>query len=215
MNADAQSSKKIRLMIVEDHILMRMGLVSATQIVPDMVVVAEVDDGSKVVENFRKHKPDVVLLDLRLPGMDGVQVIRALRKESADVRIVVLSSYASGVDINQAIHYGASGYVLKSMSLKQVLEAVRVVHLGGQYIPGEIASRLNQHLSVHLSAREVEVLQLIAKGRSNKEIGSELGIVEGTVRAHITNIFSKLKAVDRAQAITIAIKHGILQLEQG
>jgi DNA-binding NarL/FixJ family response regulator len=213
MNMEAQSLKKIRLMLVEDHILMRMGLVTATQVVPDMVVVAEVTNGSAVLAGFRKHKPDVVLLDLRLPGIDGIQVIRALRKESADVRIVVLSSYASGDDVSQAIHYGASGYVLKSMSLKQVLEAVRVVHLGGQYIPPEIASRLNQHLSVHMSVREIEVLRLIAKGRSNKEIASELGIVEGTVKAHLTNIFGKLKAADRAQAISIAIKHGLLQLE--
>ena len=200
-------------MLVEDHILMRMGLVSATQVVPDMEVVAEVTNGAEVLGKFRKHKPDVVLLDLRLPGMDGIQVIRALRKESANVRIVVLSSYASGDDVSQAIHYGASGYVLKSMSLKQVLEAVRVVHLGGQYIPPEIANRLNQHLDVHMSVREVEVLRLIAKGRSNKEIASELGIAEGTVKAHLTNIFGKLKAVDRAQAITIAIKHGIIQVE--
>jgi DNA-binding NarL/FixJ family response regulator len=213
MKSEAQSPGKIRLMLVEDHILMRMGLVSATQVVPDMEVVAEVTNGSEVVAKFKKHKPHVILLDLRLPGIDGIQVIRALRKESAEVRIVVLSSYASGDDVSQAIHYGASGYVLKSMSLKQVMEAVRVVHLGGQYIPPEIANRLNQHLSVHMSVREIEVLRLIAKGRSNKEIASELGIVEGTVKAHITNIFSKLKAVDRAQAITIAMKHGFLQLE--
>lgn len=213
MKTETPSTKKIRLMLVEDHILMRMGLVSATQIVPDMTVVAEVDDGSKVVESFRKHRPNVVLLDLRLPGMDGIQVIKALRKESADVRIVVLSSYASGDDVSQALQYGASGYVLKSMSLKQVLEAVRVVHLGGQYVPPEIANRANQRLDKHMSAREVEVLRLIAKGRSNKEIASELGIVEGTVKAHITNIFGKLKAVDRAQAITIAMKNGILQLD--
>jgi len=205
MDTGTQTTDKIRLLLVEDHILMRMGLMSATQIVPDMVVVAEVNNGNEVLEAFRKHKPDVVLLDLRLPGMDGIQVIRALRKESPEARIVVLSSYAGGDDINQAIQYGASAYVLKSMSLKQVLEAVRVVHFGGQYIPPEIRNRLKQHLNVHLSAREVEVLQLIAKGRSNKEIASELGIVEGTVKAHITNIFSKLKAVDRAQAITIAI----------
>ena len=200
-------------MLVEDHILMRMGLITATQVVPDMEVVAEVNNGDEVLESFRKAKPDVVLVDLRLPGMDGIQVIRALRKESAEIRIVVLSSYATGEDINQAMHYGASGYVLKSMSIKEVLEAVRVVHLGGQYIPREIASRLNQHLNVQLSTREIEVLQLIAKGRSNKEIASELGIVEGTVKAHITNIFAKLSAVDRAQAVSIAIKNGILHLE--
>ena len=213
MNAATQTAKKIRLMLVEDHILMRMGLVSATRIEPDMVVVAEVEDGGKVVENFRKHKPDVVLLDLRLPGMDGIQVIKALRQESPDARIVVLSSYGGGDDVTQAIQSGASGYVLKNMPLQQVLEAVRVVHLGGQYIPREIASRMSQRMHSDMSPREIEVLRLIAQGRSNKEIAAKLGIVEGTVKAHVTNIFGKLGAVDRTQAITIAMKRQILQLE--
>lgn len=213
MNAGTQTKKKIRLMLVEDHILMRMGLVSATRIEPDMEVVAEVEDGSKVVESFRKHKPDVVLLDLRLPGMDGIQVIKALRQESPDARIVVLSSYGGGDDVTQAIQCGASGYVLKNMPLQQVIEAVRVVHLGGQYITREIASRMSQRLHSDMSAREIEVLRLIAQGRSNKEIAAKLGIVEGTVKAHVTNIFGKLGAVDRTQAITIAMKRQILQLE--
>lgn len=192
---------------------MRMGLVSATRIEPDMVVVAEVDDGRKVVETFSKHKPDVVLLDLRLPGMDGIQVIKALREESPDVRVVILSSYGGGDDVTRAIQAGASGYVLKSMPLQQVLEAVRVVHLGGQYIPREIASRLSQRIHSNISPREIEVLRLIAQGKSNKEIGAALGIVEGTVKTHVTNIFGKLDAVDRTQAITIAMKRQILQLE--
>lgn len=206
-------TKKIRIMLVEDHILMRMGLVSATRIEADMVVVAEVEDGKKVLENFRKHKPDVVLLDLRLPGMDGIQVIKALRQESPNARIVVLSSYGGGDDVTQAIQSGASGYVLKNMPLQQVIEAVRVVHLGGQYIPREIASRMSQRLHSDMSSREIEVLRLIAQGRSNKEIAAALGIVEGTVKAHVTNIFAKLGAVDRTQAITIAMKRQILQLE--
>jgi DNA-binding NarL/FixJ family response regulator len=213
MKAETQSTKQIRLMLVEDHILMRMGLVSATRIEPDMVVVAEVDDGFKVLESFRKHKPDLILLDLRLPGMDGIQVIKALRQEAPEVRIIVLSSYGGGDDVTRAIQAGASGYLLKSMPLQQVLEAVRVVHLGGQYIPREIASRMSQRLHSDMSAREIEVLRLIAQGRSNKEIASELGIVEGTVKAHVTNIFAKLGAADRTQAITIAMKRQILQLE--
>jgi DNA-binding NarL/FixJ family response regulator len=200
-------------MLVEDHILMRMGLVSATQIEPDMAVVAEVDDGRQAVENFRRHKPDVILLDLRLPGMDGIQVIKALRQESPEVRIVVLSSYGGGDDVTRAIQMGASGYVLKSMPLQQVLEAIRVVHLGGQYIPREIASRMSQRLHSEMSARELEVLRLIAQGRSNKEIATELKIVEGTVKAHLTNIFAKLGVVDRTQAITVAMKRQIIQLE--
>ena len=200
-------------MLVEDHILMRMGLISATRVEPDMIVVAEVDDGRKAVEGFRRHKPDVVLVDLRLPGMDGIQVTKVLREEAPDVRIVILSSYGGGDDVTRAIQAGASGYVLKNMPLQQVLEAVRVVHLGGQYIPREIASRMSQRIHSEMSPREIEVLRLIAQGRSNKEIASELGIVEGTVKAHLTNIFGKLGAADRTQAITIAMKRQILQLD--
>lgn len=213
MKSQADTVKKIRLMLVEDHILMRMGLVSATQIEPDMVVVAEVEDGRQVLEEFRKHRPDVVLLDLRLPGTDGIQVIRTLRQDFPGAKIVVLSSYGGGDDVTRAIQSGASGYVLKSMPLNQVLEAVRTVHEGGQYVPREIASRISQRIHSEMSAREIEVLRLIAQGRSNKEIASELGIAEGTVKAHVTNIFLKLGAADRTQAITIAVKRQILQLE--
>lgn len=213
MTAESRNETKIRILLVEDHILMRMGLVSATRDEPDMVVVAEVDDGRKVLESFRQHRPDVVLLDLRLPGMDGVQVIKALRQEAPDARIVVLSSYGGGDDVTRAIQSGASGYVLKSMSLQHVLEAVRAVHLGGQYIPREIAGRIGHRIQSDMSARELEVLHLIAQGRSNKEIAAQLGIVEGTVKAHVTNIFGKLGATDRTQAITIAVKRQILQLE--
>lgn len=212
-NAETHADKKIRLMLVEDHILMRMGLVSATRIEPDMEVVAEVENGSKVLESFREHQPDVVLLDLRLPGMDGIQVIKALREEASDVRIVVLTSYGGGDDVTQAIQSGASGYVLKSMPLEQVLQAVRVVAMGGQYVPKEIAGRVSQRVQSGMSEREVEVLRLIARGRSNKEIAAELNIVEGTVKAHLTNIFAKLGAADRTQAITIAMKRQIIQLE--
>jgi DNA-binding NarL/FixJ family response regulator len=213
MNADTHPAEKIRIMLVEDHILMRMGLISATSIEPDMVVVAEIDDGSKAIENFRLYKPDVILLDLRLPGMDGIQVIKALREESATVQIVVLTSYGGGDDVTRAIQSGASGYVLKSMPVEQVLEAIRVVSSGGQYIPREIAGRISQCMHSGMSVREIEVLRLIGRGRSNKEIASELRIAESTVKAHLTNIFEKLGAADRTQAILIAVKRRIIQLE--
>src|SRR5262245_57392784 len=213
MKTDNSAPKKIRLMLVDDHIIMRMGLISATRIEPDMVVVAEVANGRRVLESYRKHKPDVVLLDLRLPGMDGIEVIKELRKESPDVRIVVLSSYGGGDDVTRAIQCGASGYVLKNMALQQVLDAVRVVHLGGQYIPPEIASRMSKRIDSDVSPREIEVLRSIAQGRSNKEIAAQLGITEATVKTHVTNIFGKLGAADRTQAITIAMKRHILQLE--
>lgn len=213
MTNKPKSETKIRIMLVEDHILMRMGLVSATRIEPDMVVVAEAEDGRQALEHFRKCKPDVTIVDLRLPGMDGIEVIKALRQESSDAKILVLTSYGGGDDVSRAIQNGASGYVMKSMPLERVLEAVRAVQAGGQYIPPEIAGRMSQRIHSELSTRELEVLRHISKGRSNKEIASAMGIVEGTVKAHVTNIFSKLGAVDRTQAVTIAMKRQILQLE--
>jgi len=213
MSVKSKVEQRIRLMLVEDHILMRMGLVSATRNEADMVVVAEAEDGRQALECFRKHRPDVSIVDLRLPGTDGIELIKALRRESADARILVLTSYSGGDDISRAIQAGAAGYVMKTMPLQRVLDAVRVVHVGGQYIPLEIAGRMAQRIQSELSPRELDVLRLIARGRTNKEIGSVLGIVEGTVKAHVTNIFAKLGAVDRTQAITIAVKRQILQLE--
>lgn len=200
-------------MLVEDHMLMRMGLVSATRIEPDMVVVAEAEDGRQALEYFHKHKPDVTIVDLRLPGMDGIELIKVLQKESPGAKTLVLTSYSGGDDVSRAIQSGASGYVTKNMPLQRVLEAVRAVYAGGQYIPSEIAGRLSERIHSELSTRELEVLRLISKGRSNKEIASVLGIVEGTVKAHVTNIFNKIGAEDRTQAITIAMKRQILQLE--
>jgi DNA-binding NarL/FixJ family response regulator len=212
-NNPSGTAKKIRIMLVEDHILMRVGLVSTTEGEPDMEIVAEVEDGRKALESFRVHRPDVVLLDLRLPGMDGVEVIRALRQESPDARIVVLTSYGGGDDVTRAIQSGASGYVLKSMPLQKVLEAIRMVQAGSQYIPKEIADRVTHRIRSDMSEREIEILRLIAQGRSNKEIASQLGLVEGTVKNHLTHIFGKLGAADRTQAITIAMKRQILQIE--
>jgi DNA-binding NarL/FixJ family response regulator len=213
MTLKSKLEKKIRIMLVEDHMLMRMGLVSATRIEPDMVVVAEAEDGRQALEYFHKHKPDVTIVDLRLPGMDGIELIKVLQKESPGAKTLVLTSYSGGDDVSRAIQSGASGYVTKNMPLQRVLEAVRAVYAGGQYIPSEIAGRLSERIHSELSTRELEVLRLISKGRSNKEIASALGIVEGTVKAHVTNIFNKIGAEDRTQAITIAMKRQILQLE--
>jgi DNA-binding NarL/FixJ family response regulator len=213
MTLKSKLEKKIRIMLVEDHMLMRMGLVSATRIEPDMVVVAEAEDGRQALEYFHKHKPDVTIVDLRLPGMDGIELIKVLQKESPGAKTLVLTSYSGGDDVSRAIQSGASGYVTKNMPLQRVLEAVRAVYAGGQYIPSEIAGRLSERIHSELSTRELEVLRLISKGRSNKEIASVLGIVEGTVKAHVTNIFNKIGAEDRTQAITIAMKRQILQLE--
>lgn len=193
--------------------LIRMGLVTASKVERDIAVVAEVEDGEAALENFRKHRPDVVIMDLRMPGMDGIETIKSLRQEFAGAKILVLSTYGSEEDIYRAVQAGASGYLLKDMPLKRIVEAIRTIHSGLSYFPEEISSRIANRLNRPvLTAREVDVLQMVAKGKSNREIGDELGIVEGTVKAHITNIFAKLHAVDRTQAVTNAIKQGVLQI---
>lgn len=207
------SARKIRIMLVEDHVLVRMGLVTAANTEPDIEVVAEVEDGKQVLEVFRRQIVDVVVLDLRLPGIDGIEIIKALQRDCGRVRILVLSSYGGGDDISRAMQEGASGYIVKGMGLEHLLEGIRTIHAGGQYLPREIANRMKERINSELSDRELEVLSFIAKGKSNKEIATHLGIVEGTVKAHIANIFAKLGAVDRAQAMAIALKRQILQLE--
>jgi DNA-binding NarL/FixJ family response regulator len=209
-----KAKTKIRILVVEDHILIRMGLVTASQVEPDIAVVAEAEDGEEAIAGFRKHRPDVVIMDLRLPGMSGIETMLALHREFGPVPVLVLTTYGADEDIYRAIQAGASGYVLKDMPLKRVVEAIRAVHAGQQYFPPEIAGRLAERLKQSiLTPREMNVLQMIAEGRSNKEIGSALGIVEGTVKIHVTNLINKLGAVDRTQAVTTAIKRGILELK--
>lgn len=213
MPTQTDRETKIRLMLVEDHMLMRMGLVAAVQAEPDMAVIAEAEDGAEALEGFRQHKPDVTIVDLRLAGDDGAEVIKLIRSEFADARMLVLSSYGGGDEVSRAVQNGASGYVLKSMPVAEVLEGVRAIHAGGRYFPREIAVRMSECVYSQLSTREVEVLRSISQGKSNKEIASALGIAEGTVKIHVKHILSKLGAMDRAQAITIAMKRQILQLE--
>jgi DNA-binding NarL/FixJ family response regulator len=209
-----KAKKKIRIMLVEDHILIRMGLVTASQLEPDIELVAEVEEGEEAVECYRKHQPDVVIMDLRLPGMDGIQTINALRQEFGTVLVLVLSTYAADDDVYRAIQAGASGYLLKDMPLKILVEAIRSVHAGHNYFPPGISERMAERLRQAVPTdRELIVLQKIAKGMSNKEIGNELGITEGTVKAHVTNILNKLHAADRTQAVTTAIKRGIIHIE--
>ncbi len=209
-----RAKKKIRIMLVEDHILIRMGLVTASQLEPDIELVAEVEVGEEAVECYRTHRPDVVIMDLRLPGMDGIQTMSALRQEFGAVVVLVLSTYAADDDVYRAIQAGASGYLLKDMPLKILVEAIRSVHAGHKYFPPDISARLAERLNQAVPTdRELLVLQKIAKGMSNKEIGNELGITEGTVKAHVTNILSKLHAADRTQAVTTAIRRGIIHID--
>ncbi|ACB76649.1 response regulator [Opitutus terrae] len=206
-------SDKIRILLVDDHMVMRMGLVTATSDEPDMEVVADVENGAEAIEAYRAHRPDVVVLDLRMHGMSGVDAIRALRSEFGNVRVLVYSNYAAGEEVYQALKAGASGFVVKEMALERLLEAIRKVHAGEQYVPPEIAMRMGERLMAQLSPRELDVLKLVAKGRSNKEIAAELHVVEGTAKIHVANILTKLGVSDRTQAIVVAVRRGIIQIE--
>ena len=210
----APKPAKIRILLVDDHIVMRMGLATATGGEPDMEVVAEADNGFDAVAAYRTHRPDVVVLDLRMPGKNGVETMRTLREEFGDVRVLVFSNYASGEEVLQAFKAGASGFVVKEMALERLLEAIRKVHQGEQYIPGEISTRMNCRGLSQLFARLGEVLTLSARGLSNKEIAGQLNLVEGTVKVHVTNILGKLRVSDRTQAILAGVKQGIILLEQ-
>ena len=206
-------ASKIRIMLVDDHIVMRMGLVTATSGEPDMEIVAEADNGLEAVSAFRVHHPDVVVLDLRMPKKNGIETIRLLRDEFGPVKVLVFSNYASGEEVFQAFKAGAAGFVVKEMPLDRLLEAIRKVHQGEQYLPSEISARMSGRVLSQLSTREIEVLRLIAKGLANKEIATALNIVEGTVKIHVTNILAKLRVSDRTQAILTAVKQGIIQLD--
>lgn len=204
---------KIRIMLVDDHVLVRMGIITATRFQPDMEVVAEVEDGEEVMAAFRQCQPDVVILDLRMPKIDGLDLVGLIRNESRTAKVLILSSYASGADVSRAIQAGADGYVQKGMPLEQLLTAIRAVHAGDRFIPPEIATRLASMMQSRLSERELDVLRLVAKGRRNKEIAAELQISEPTVKTHVANILSKLRAADRTEAVTVALKQRLLQLE--
>ncbi len=205
--------EKIRILLVDDHIVLRMGLITAANGEPDMIVVADAENGAEAIKAFRTHRPDVVVLDLRMQGMNGIETIQKLREEFGSVRVLIFSNYANGEEVYQAMKAGVMGFVVKEMALDRLLEGIRRVHQGEQYIPPEIAMRMSSRLLSPLSTRESEVLQLVAKGMSNKEIGAELHVVEGTVKIHVTNILAKLGVSDRTQAIVVAVKRGIIGLE--
>jgi DNA-binding NarL/FixJ family response regulator len=213
MQKPSAPSKKIRILLVDDHMVIRMGLMTAVSDAADMEVVADVENGQQAIEAFRKHRPDIVILDLRMQGFSGIETLRTLRDEFKGARILVFSNYAKGEEIYQAMKAGAYGFVMKEMPLDRLLDAIRAVHEGAQYIPPEIAVRVGERVLAQLSPRELEVIQMLGRGLSNKEIGAQLGVVEGTVKIHITNIFGKLGVSDRTQALLTAIKRGIVQID--
>lgn len=204
----------IRILIADDHFVVRMGLLALINTQPDMIVVAEASTGKEAVELFRQHRPDIALMDLRMPEVNGIEAIALIRREFPDARLIVLSSYDGDEDIYRALQAGARAYLLKSMLRENVLETIRAVHAGLRRIPEEIATRLAERMNRdQLTAREMEVLRLIVDGKSNKEIAAALHVSEGTVKIHVNNILSKLGVSDRTQAAIFALQHGLIHLD--
>jgi DNA-binding NarL/FixJ family response regulator len=207
------SGGEIRIIVVDDQAVVRQGFVSLIGTVADMRVVAEGTNGREAVALYREHRPDVVLMDLRMPEMGGVEAIAALRREFSDAKVIVLTTYDGDEDIYRSLQAGAQGYLLKDMFFEELESAIRAVHAGGRKIPGVVAERLAGRMGgSDLTGRELEVLRLIVGGRSNKEIGSALGISEATVKSHINSILGKLGVTDRTQAATTALQRGIVHL---
>jgi two-component system NarL family response regulator len=204
----------IRVLIVDDHPIVREGLAALVNRRADMVVVAEAGDGREAVAQYLKHRPDVTLMDLRLPEVDGVTAIQAIRRENAAAAILVLTTFDGDEDIHRALRAGAKGYLLKDTPRAHLMDAIRAVRAGQTWIPQEVAAKLADRITAQdLSPREREVLTLIARGNSNQEIGVALSITEGTVKVHVNSLLTKLDARDRTQAVTTALKRGILHIE--
>lgn len=204
----------IRILIADDHFVVRMGLSTLINTQEDMTVVAEAANGKQAAEMFRAHRPDVTLMDLRMPEMNGVEAIVAIRAEDPDARIIVLTTYDGDEDIFRAFQAGARAYLLKDMHHDELLGALRAVHQGQRFIPPAIANRLAERIPrSELTSRELEVLKLIVKGMSNREIAATLFITEGTVKIHVNNLLGKLGVSDRTKAATTALKRGIVHLD--
>jgi two-component system NarL family response regulator len=207
-------SPQIRIMIVEDHFVVREGLKAIINSQQDMAAVAEAGNGRQAVEAFEQHQPDVTLMDLRIPGLNGIDAISGIIAKYPRARIIVLSTYGGDENIFRAFQAGARAYFLKDIKGQDLVDAIRAVHAGQRVVPPEIASQLAERVPLTaLSPREMEILILVAKGKSNKEIGAELAISEGTVRVHASNLLSKLRCSGRAQAVSEAIRRGIIEVE--
>ena len=205
---------RIKVLTVDDHPLLREGIAAVLEGQPDLQLVGEATNGREAIDKFRACLPDVVLMDLQMPEMNGLDAIAAIRSEYPDARIVVLTTYKGDMQAIRAFKAGASGYLLKSMLRKELLDTIRLVHAGKKRIPPEIASEIAEHHSDDtLTQREIEVLQHVATGAANKMVAGHLGISEETVKAHMRSILAKLSANDRTHAVMIALKRGIIELQ--
>ena len=209
----SNNPKQIRVLSVDDHPLLREGIAALVNVEADMRMVAEASNGQEAIEKFRSHRPDVTLMDLQMPGSNGIEAIIDIHNEFPNARIIVLTTYTGDVQVLRALRGGAQGYILKGHVHRELLETIRAVHAGKKRIPPEVAAELADHAAEdNLTSRETDVVRLIASGNANKVIADQLSISEETVKTHVTNILSKLGANDRTHAVTIALKRGIIEL---
>ena len=213
---DQESMKEaasIRVLIVDDHPIMRVGIAAIIEATSDMAVVAQAGSGEEAIELFEKLLPDITLMDLRLPGISGVEAIRTVMARHRDAKFVVLTTYEGDEDIHQALEAGARSYIIKGMPHEALVRALRRVHAGGRFLPQPVSRALNSRIpNSDLSAREREVLDLILRGKSNKEIANDLGISEATVKCHVSVILMRLNVSDRTQAVVTALQRGLIHL---
>ena len=203
----------IRVLSVDDHSLLREGIAALIGNQSDMQLIGEASNGREALEQFRKHHPDITLMDLQMPEMSGIDAISAIRGEFPDARIIVLTTYAGDFQVSRALKAGARGYLLKGMLRQELLETIRAVHAGRKRLSAEIAAEIAEHAADNvLTPREIDVLRSIAEGNSNKEIAGKLSLTEETVKSHVKNILAKLGVSDRTHAVTIGLKRGIIDL---
>jgi DNA-binding NarL/FixJ family response regulator len=204
---------EIRVLGVDDHPLLREGIAAIINNEPDMLLVDQAAGGTEAIQKFREHRPDITLMDLRMPDISGIDAMIAIRTEFPDARIIMLTTFEGDVEIQRALEAGARAYMLKNMPPRELVEVIRQVHAGKKRVPPEVAAQLAEHLSDEpLTPREIDVLQRLAGGNRNRDIGAQLFISEETVKVHVKHIMDKLGASDRTQAIAIAVRRGIIQL---